>query len=84
MSARDDASEPRGVRIVVSGVVDRETAGTVADAVRQGLETAPRVEVDIRAVDRWEDDSLRDLAACTLLGDGVEFLVEGRRSSRSR
>ena len=73
-----------GVRIVVTGVVDRETVDTVADAVRQGLETAPRVEVDIRAVDRWVDDSLRDLAACTQLGDGVEFLVEGRRGGRAR
>lgn len=82
--AADDPTEGRGLRIVVSGVVDRETAGTVADAVREGLESAPRVEVDIRAVDRWEDDSLRDLAACTLLGDGVEFLVEGRRSGRTR
>jgi hypothetical protein len=78
------ASDGPGVRIVVSGVVDREKAGTVADAVRHGLETAPRVEVDIRAVDRWEDDSLRDLAACTCLGDGVEFLVEGRRGGRTR
>lgn len=67
------------VRIVVAGVVDRATAGTVADAVRQGLETSPRVEVDIRAVRRWEDDSLGEVAACTRLGDGVEFLVEGRR-----
>lgn len=78
------ARPPHGVRIVVSGVVDRARAEDLADAVRHGLETAPRVEVDIRAVDRWEDDALGDLAACTRLGDGVEFLAEGRRAGPGR
>lgn len=66
------------VRIVVTGVVDRAAAGSLADEVRRGLATEHRVEVDIRGVDRWESGALRDLAACTRWG-GVEFLAEGRR-----
>jgi len=73
-----------GIRIVVSGVVDRAAAGTVTDAVRASLESSPRVEVDIRAVHRWEDGSLSAVAACTRLGAGVEFRVDGRRHGRSR
>ena len=71
------------MRIVVSGVVDRVAADSVAAAVREGLESSPRVEVDIRAVCRWEDDSLSEIAACTRLGTGVEFRVDGRRAGRA-
>ena len=78
------SSTPRGVRIVVSGVVDRAAAGTVTDAVRASLESARRVQVDIRAVQRWEDGSLSAVAACTRLGAGIEFRVDGRRDDRSR
>lgn len=78
------APDPSGVRIVVSGRVDRATAETVADAVRRGLECATRVEVDLRRVDRWEGGALSGMAACTRLGEGVELIVEGRRELPKR
>jgi hypothetical protein len=76
----DRARDPRaaGVRIVISGVLDRAAVGTVEDAVRAGLRAGPRVEVDVRAVERWVDDALGSLADCARLGTGVEFLMEGK------
>ena len=68
-----------GVCIVLAGVVDAATAASVADAVRDGLTSGPVVQVDIRGVHRWEDDALGTLAACTRMGAGVEFRVDGRR-----
>lgn len=65
-------------RIVVSGVVDAAAVDTVTDAVRGVLEHDPGVELDIRGVEHWVDDALRDLAACAQLGP-VEILAAGRR-----
>jgi hypothetical protein len=70
--------EGAGVQIVVSGVVDRDTMGTVEHAIRAGLCTGPRVEVDVRAVERWEDDALGSLAGFARIGTGVEFRMEGK------
>jgi len=66
-------------RITLSGVVDRATVGGVERAVRDGLRTGPRVDVDLRDVEGWEDDALRRVAECARLGVGVEFLVAGKR-----
>lgn len=76
----DMFQDPDGtrVRIVVSGVVDRDAVGTVQHAIREGLCSGPHVEVDVRAVERWEDDSLGSLADCARIGAGVEFRMEGK------
>lgn len=66
------------VRIVLTGVVDRAAVGSVETAVRNGLRSGPRVDVDLRDVEAWEDDALRHVAGCARLGDGVEFLMAGK------
>jgi hypothetical protein len=81
MSGTTDGGRALVRRIVVSGTVDRAAVGTVADAVRGELERSAGVEVDVRAVERWEDDALGALASCARIGDGVEILMEGRRGA---
>jgi hypothetical protein len=71
---RDSSS----TRIVLSGVVDRAMAVRVEAAVRTGLRSGPKVEVDMRNVERWEDDALGSVADCARLGNGVEFLMAGK------
>lgn len=66
------------LRIVLDGVVDRATVGTVAEEVRTVIAHTPHVEVDVTGVDRWENDALNELAACARIGPGIEILMGGR------
>jgi hypothetical protein len=82
-STEEERATTATPRIVLAGVVDRATVGSVTDEVRTVLAQAPRVEVDVTGVDRWEPDALSELAACARLGAGIEIRMEGhKRSSR--